>query len=112
MIGTEHLPEGAAVLAEEPAARWFMDYRNGDGVGRRDVRQRRPGVRGVPRAARPVGRGGRASSAVGTRAGVKRVRRVPVPAGIGDDVWYAVDMGRWFLPGGDDGRRRPVSTPR
>ena len=39
--------------------------------------------------------------AVGTRAGVKRVRRVPVPVGIGDDVWYAVDMGRWSLPGGE-----------
>jgi diaminopimelate epimerase len=34
---------------------------------------------------------------VGTRAGVKRVRREDGPDG---DPWYAVDMGPWFLPGG------------
>src|SRR6516165_10333656 len=34
---------------------------------------------------------------VGTRAGVKRVRREDGPDG---DPWYAVDMGPWFLPDG------------
>ena len=43
--------------------------------------------------------------ALGTRAGVRRVRRVPVPAGVGDAVWYAVDMGRWHLPGGSQAVR-------
>ena len=43
--------------------------------------------------------------ALGTRAGVRRVRRVPVPAEVGDDVWYAVDMGRWHLPGGSQAVR-------
>ncbi|HWJ85296.1 MAG TPA: diaminopimelate epimerase, partial [Cellulomonas sp.] len=31
VIATGRLPEGAPVLADEPAADWFMDYRNGDG---------------------------------------------------------------------------------
>ena len=30
-IRSAELPEGRAVLAEEPAAEWFMDYRNADG---------------------------------------------------------------------------------
>src|SRR3954451_22124452 len=32
--------------------------------------------------------------ALGTRAGVRRVRRERIPG------WYAVDMGPWALPGG------------
>ena len=31
VVASEHLPEGVAALADEPAARWFMDYRNADG---------------------------------------------------------------------------------
>ena len=31
VVASEHLPEGAAALAEDPDARWFMDYRNADG---------------------------------------------------------------------------------
>lgn len=101
VIGTEHLPEGAAVLAEEPLARWFMDYRNGDGSVAEMCGN---GVRVFAAFLERLGLWDAADGelALGTRAGVKRVRRVPVPAGIGDDVWYAVDMGRWFLPGGDE----------
>src|SRR5665811_2298166 len=36
---------------------------------------------------------------LGTRAGVRRVRREPDPEG-GAAPWYAVDMGGWRLPGG------------
>ncbi|WP_426595324.1 diaminopimelate epimerase [Cellulomonas sp. McL0617] len=99
VIGTEHLPEGAAVLAEEPGARWFMDYRNGDGSVAEMCGN---GVRVFAAYLERLGLWDSvAELAVGTRAGVKRVRRVAVPEGIGDDVWYAVDMGRWFLPGGE-----------
>jgi diaminopimelate epimerase len=30
-VRSAHLPEGAAALAEDPAAEWFMDYHNADG---------------------------------------------------------------------------------
>jgi len=101
VIGTQHLPEGAAVLAEDPGARWFMDYRNADGSVAETCGN---GVRVFAAFLERLGLWDAADGAlaIGTRAGVKRVRRVPVPDGVGDDVWYAVDMGRWFLPGGDD----------
>ena len=31
LVPSASLPEGAAILATEPAATWFMDYRNADG---------------------------------------------------------------------------------
>jgi len=31
VVGSAHLPEGAFALAEDPAARWYMDYHNADG---------------------------------------------------------------------------------
>ena len=31
VVPTSAVPEGAAVLAADPTARWFMDYRNADG---------------------------------------------------------------------------------
>jgi diaminopimelate epimerase len=86
------------VLAEEPAAIWFMDYRNADGS-----------------VAEMCGNGVRVFAAfaesldlvdlddgdlaLGTRAGVRRVRKDTGPDG---ERWYAVDMGAWALPGGDD----------
>lgn len=105
VIGTEHLPEGAAVLAEEPRARWFMDYRNGDGSVAEMCGN---GVRVFAAFLERLGLWDASDGelALGTRAGVRRVRRVPVPAGVGDDVWYAVDMGRWFLPSGDEAAAR------
>jgi len=101
VIGTGLLPEGAAILAEEPSARWFMDYRNSDGSVAEMCGN---GVRVFAAFLERLGLWDAAAGelALGTRAGVKRVRRVPVPAGIEDDVWYAVDMGHWFLPGGDE----------
>ena len=100
-IGSEHQPAGAAILAAEPRALWFMDYRNGDGSVAEMCGN---GVRVFAAFLERLGLWDAADGelALGTRAGVKRVRRVPVPAGLGDDVWYAVDMGRWFLPGGDE----------
>ncbi|MET0788053.1 MAG: diaminopimelate epimerase [Cellulomonas sp.] len=101
VVSSELVPEGASVLAEEPAAVWFMDYRNADGSVAEMCGN---GVRVFAAYLERLGLWDAAEGelALGTRAGVRRVRRVPVPAGVGDDVWYAVDMGRWYLPGGPD----------
>jgi len=95
LVGTRHVPEGAA-LAD--AAPWFMDYRNADGS-----------------VAEMCGNGVRVFAlyldrlglwpdddevAVATRAGVMRVRRVPAPQGQGEGAWFAFDIGRWHVPGG------------
>ncbi|WP_421741879.1 diaminopimelate epimerase [Cellulomonas sp.] len=104
VVASELLPEGVAALAEDPSARWFMDYRNGDGSVAEMCGN---GVRVFAAYLERLGLWDAADGelALGTRAGVRRVRRVQVPAGIGDDVWYAVDMGRWHLPGGADAVR-------
>ncbi|MBE1876415.1 diaminopimelate epimerase [Myceligenerans pegani] len=97
---------GDEILAEDPSAIWFMDYRNADGSVAEMCGN---GVRVFAAFAERLGyvsfgpdggRGPHASDggfALGTRAGVKRVRKEP-------NGWYAVDMGPWFLPGGDDAR--------
>jgi len=98
VVATSALPEGVDVLAAEPAALWFMDYRNGDGSVAEMCGN---GVRVF--AAYLVDLGlwdGTGELAIGTRAGVRRVRRVPAVEGDGDEPWYAVDMGVWSLPGG------------
>lgn len=95
---TASLPEGAAILASDPAAVWFMDYRNGDGSvaemcgnGARVFAAylERLGLAVVPESATDDGAG----LAIGTRAGVRSVRREA-------NGWYAVDMGPWHLTGG------------
>ncbi|WP_449385362.1 diaminopimelate epimerase [Cellulomonas soli] len=99
VVPSASLPEGAAVLAQEPQARWFMDYRNADGS---IAQMCGNGVRVFAAYLERLGAwDGTGELALGTRAGVRRVRRVEVPPGLADDVWYAVDMGRWFLPGGE-----------
>ncbi len=97
LVGAEVLPEGRALVGLEPSLRWFMDYRNADG----SVAQMCGN--GVRVLAAWLVRQGRWEPAdgdllVGTRAGVRRVRSVP--AVVGTDPWYAVDMGPWSLPGG------------
>jgi len=82
------------VLAEEPAAIWFMDYRNADGSVAQMCGN---GVRVFTAFAEELGLvdlDGGQELALGTRAGVRRVRKEP-------DGWYAVDMGPWALPGGE-----------
>lgn len=103
LIASADLPEGGAVLAEDPAATWFMDYRNADGS---IAEMCGNGVRVVAEYARTLGVWDPADGdlVLGTRAGVRRVREVAAPAAAGgaDAVWYAVDMGAWHLPGGSD----------
>lgn len=99
------------ILAEEPDAIWFMDYRNADGSVAEMCGN---GVRvfaafaerlgyvsfrhgdAARRADAPAG-GGSPELAIGTRGGVKRVVKEP-------NGWYAVDMGPWTLPGGPEAR--------
>ena len=96
LVASARLAEGAAVLAEEPAATWFMDYRNADGSVAEMCGN---GVRVLAAFAERVGAwDGAGDLVVGTRAGARRVRKVPAPDG-GPD-WYTVDMGRWSMPGG------------
>lgn len=87
------IAEGAASLAEEPAAEWFMDYRNADGSIAEMCGN------GVRVFAHYLVRAGLAAIEpgstlpIGTRAGV---RDVTASAG-----GYQVDLGRWRLSGDD-----------
>ena len=83
------------VLAEEPDAIWFMDYRNADGSVAEMCGN---GVRVFAAFAESLGLADLSDGrhfALGTRAGVRRVRKE-------HDGWYAVDMGPWHLTGGDE----------
>jgi diaminopimelate epimerase len=89
VVKSAALPEGAAVLAEDPTAEWFMDYRNADGTVSEMCGN---GVRVFTRflieaglAELPPGH----SLPVGTRAGVRTVQA----SGSG----FEVDMGRWSM---------------
>ncbi|MGB3732814.1 diaminopimelate epimerase [Microbacterium sp.] len=85
--------EGAAALAEEPGAEWFMDYRNADGSVSEMCGN------GVRVFAHYLLRSGLATLEpgstlpIGTRAGVRDVLR--------SQTGYQVDMGRWRLAGGE-----------
>lgn len=81
---------------DQPGATWFMDYRNADGSISEMCGN---GVRVTAHFARRLGLWDPADGdlALGTRDGVKRVRAEVGPDGA---PWYAVDMGRWTLPGG------------
>jgi len=93
---TASLPEGAAILAADPTAVWFMDYRNGDGsvaeMCGNGVRVFAAFLESLGLAEVPAT--GDAALAIGTRAGVRRVRREK-------NGWYVVDMGPWHLTGGE-----------
>jgi diaminopimelate epimerase len=92
-VRSEHHPEGAATLAEDDGAEWFMDYHNSDGS-----------------VAEMCGNGIRVFAAylveqgfvtlepgdtlsIGTRAGVRDVQR--------NRSGFQVDLGRWRLDGGE-----------
>jgi diaminopimelate epimerase len=98
VAASDSLPVGVACLAVEPRARWFMDYRNGDGS---IAEMCGNGVRVFAAFLERLGEWDPAEGelALGTRAGVRRVARVEAPDGSGR-AWYAVDMGVWSFPGG------------
>lgn len=88
-VRSRAIPEGAAILEQEPEAEWFMDYRNADGS---PAEMCGNGIRvyahyliteGLVAPER------RDTLPIGTRAGVKDVL-----AGV---AGYTVDLGRWRL---------------
>ena len=98
LVRSSALPEGVALLALAPAATWFMDYRNADGSAAEMCGN---GVRVFVALLERLALADASveAVAVGTRAGVRHVRREP-------DGWYAVDMGPWALPGGESSATR------
>ncbi|HWV50116.1 MAG TPA: diaminopimelate epimerase [Microbacterium sp.] len=93
VVRSQAIAEGAASLAEEPAAEWFMDYRNADGSIAEMCGN------GIRVFAHYLVRAGLASIEpgstlpIGTRAGVRDVTR--------SETGYQVDLGRWKLSGDD-----------
>lgn len=105
-VRSKSIPEGAAVLAEDPAAEWFMDYRNADGS---IAEMCGNGIRVFTRFLVDNGlveleHGG--TLPVGTRNGVRDVQR--------NATGYQADLGRWELDGGEPlvrARELPVARP-
>ncbi len=94
VVRSRHIPEAATVLAAEPEAEWFMDYRNADGSIAEMCGN------GVRVFAEYLFREGhlsleqvQAGVPLATRGGVKRVIRRP-------DGWWSVAMGDWDVAGG------------
>lgn len=92
-VRSASLPAGAAALAEDPAAEWFMDYRNADGS---IAEMCGNGIRVYARyllendlATLDPGE----TLVIGTRAGVRDVQR--------SSTGFQVDLGRWRLAGGE-----------
>ena len=89
VVRSDALPAGAASLAEDPEATWFMDYWNADGSVSEMCGN---GIRVFARFLLANGLAELAPGdtlAVGTRAGVKSVQRT------GDGL--QLDLGRWQL---------------
>jgi diaminopimelate epimerase len=87
VVRSGKISDGAEILAEEPAAEWFMDYRNADGSVAEMCGN------GVRVFARYLTENGLAefeageTLSIGTRAGVRDIQRTT--------NGFAVDMGRW-----------------
>jgi diaminopimelate epimerase len=92
-VRSSSLEAGAAALAEDPAAEWFMDYRNADGSIAEMCGN------GIRVFARYLIDNGLAvlepgeTLAIGTRSGVRDVQR--------SSLGFQVDLGRWRLDGGE-----------
>lgn len=89
VVQSKFIPEGQAILEEEPAATWFMDYYNADGSSAEMCGN---GIRVfakylVSRGLAEIVDG--STLPVGTRAGVKDITK--------SATGFAVDLGRWRL---------------
>ena len=92
-VRSSSLPDGAAALAEDEAAEWFMDYHNADGSVSEMCGN---GIRVYTRYLLDNGLATLApgeTMAIGTRAGVRDVQR--------NKLGFQVDLGRWRLDGGE-----------
>lgn len=105
-VRSVNIPEGAAALAEDSAAEWFMDYRNADGSVAEMCGN---GIRVFAKFLLDTGLTqltGGDTLAIGTRAGVRDVQR--------NNSGFQVDLGRWRLDGGEPlvrGKNLPVARP-
>ena len=101
-IPSRLLPEGQELLASEPDAEWFMDYRNNDGS---IAEMCGNGVRAFVHFLLDSGLARLDDNSVlkvGTRAGVKVVTLVP--------EGYAVDMGPWAFIHPEEAAERAVDS--
>ncbi|WBM79800.1 diaminopimelate epimerase [Cryobacterium breve] len=92
-VRSRSLSAGAAALAEDDQAEWFMDYWNADGTLSEMCGN---GIRVYARFLAEQGLAdlpGGDTLVVGTRAGVRDVQR--------NAAGYQVDLGRWRLDGGE-----------
>lgn len=105
VVRSASIPEGAAALAEEPDAEWFMDYRNADGS---IAEMCGNGIRVFAHYLLRAGLAAIDSGStlpIGTRAGVRDVLR--------SQNGYQVDLGLWKLVGGEPlARAAGLSVPR
>ncbi|KNY07249.1 diaminopimelate epimerase [Microbacterium sp. GCS4] len=93
VVRSTAIPEGAAALAEEPEAEWFMDYRNADGsIAEMCGNGVRVFVHYLLRSGLATLEPG-STLPVGTRAGVRDITR--------SENGYQVDLGLWKLSGDD-----------
>jgi diaminopimelate epimerase len=104
-VRSNKLPDGAASLAEDDAAEWFMDYHNSDGSVAEMCGN---GIRVFARYLLDNGltelKDGN-TLAIGTRGGVRDVQR--------NKTGFQTDMGRWRLDGTEPTvRARNVSVAR
>lgn len=93
VVRSTAIADGAASLAEEPDAEWFMDYRNADGsIAEMCGNGIRVFAHYLLWAGLAVIDAG-STLPIGTRAGVRDVTR--------SENGYQVDLGRWRLDGDD-----------
>lgn len=105
VVRSAAIAEGAATLAEEPDAEWFMDYRNADGsIAEMCGNGTRVFVKYLIEAGLaeiPAG----STLPIGTRAGVRDLTT--------SANGFQVDLGRWKLSGDDvTVRARGLDVPR
>ena len=105
-VRSRNLDDGASALAEDPSAAWFMDYWNADGTVSEmcgnGIRVFTSYLLDQGLAELPPG----GALAIGTRAGVRTVRR---SAG-----GFQADLGVWSLAGGEPlvrAKSLPVARP-
>ncbi|WP_349898297.1 diaminopimelate epimerase [Parafrigoribacterium soli] len=92
-VRSSNLPEGAAALAEDEAAEWFMDYHNADGSPSEMCGN---GIRVyvkflIDNGLATLSKG--ETLTIGTRGGVRDVQQ--------NTAGFQVDLGRWSLDGGE-----------